>query len=219
MAKVVFNMANGKSAFWVIAILGDPGTVSRGSGWEKRRDVLENFRPDWLPLGLRGWENAYGCVLCLCFLLNFGNFHQLWLSCIPLLYNFKTVFLSRSCVTDAAYCGLKKPKVQINNVLSGYPTLVLNLNQLQQWVHGLDGWRRRRKDFTDNSLRIVWTSSTSFFPGSGSIVTPDRMSSKDNNPSLRKQPALLAPRHKRRFAEARRDGCFRGISPASKTRV
>lgn len=68
-------------------------------------------------------------------------------------------------------------------------------------MHGLERRGSRRKDFTDNSLQIVWTFSTSFFPGSGSIlgsiVTADRMSSKDDNPSLRKQPALLAPRHKR----------------------
>ena len=61
-------------------------------------------------------------------LTEFGQFS----SAMPFVYTIiispLDCFLSRSCVTNAAYCGWKKPKGEINNVHSGYPTLVLNLN-------------------------------------------------------------------------------------------
>lgn len=60
-------------------------------------------------------------------LAEFGKFHQLSFV-YTIIISLLDCFLSRSCVTDAAYCGRKKPKGEINNVHSVYPTLVLNLN-------------------------------------------------------------------------------------------
>lgn len=104
---------------------------------------------------------------------------------------------------------------KMTNVYLLFPWCSL-ASELQQWMHGSDGWGSRRKDLQKAACRqfglrnelLPWFCSSIV-----SLVTANRMSSKDDIPCPRKQPTLLAPRHKGRLAEAWRYGAFRRISP------
>ena len=132
MAKVHFGRSPSSETQGQSVGLGEKA----GRTWKLSSRLVS--RPDWLPLGLRGWVIAYGRFLCLCFLLNFGNFHQAMPFVYTIIISPLECFLSRSCVTDAAYCGRKKPNGEINNVHSGYPTLVLKFEPRLWNVQGID---------------------------------------------------------------------------------
>ena len=98
------------------------------SGWKKRRDVPPSLPTRLTAPGSPRMGDRLRAVSLFVLLAEFRQFS----SAMPFVYTIimspLDCFLSRSCVTDAAYCGRKKPKGEINNVHSGYSTLMLNLN-------------------------------------------------------------------------------------------